>query len=197
MPTPAKPCSVLEAEGKSHRTKAELEKRREGEAALATGKKLKERSEVQSNPIAHKEFLRLNKLLETIGKNDAIYEAVINRYCLLHAECSDFEKKRESFYHSIEELETDKERLLEAGEMSLQAYFKMKNNLQNTIISLDKQVQAKRKMMFDIERENIMTIAAALRSIPKKAEPEENILAKVLMEWVCRKTEAINMQNGV
>lgn len=182
MPTPAKPCSVLEAEGKSHRTKAELEKRREGEAALATGKKLKERSEVQSNPIAHKEFLRLNKLLETIGKNDAIYEAVINRYCLLHAECSDFEKKRESFYHSIEELETDKERLLEAGEMSLQAYFKMKNNLQNTVISLDKQVQAKRKMMFDIERENIMTIAAALRSIPKKAEPEENILAKVLME---------------
>ena len=97
MPTPAKPVSVLEAEGKSHRTKAELEKRREGENALATGTSLKERPEVKKNEIAHKEFLRLNKLLKSIEKNDAIYEAVINRYCILHAECQDFQNRRNDF----------------------------------------------------------------------------------------------------
>lgn len=182
MPTPAKPCSVLEAEGRSHRTKAELQQRREGEAALATGKTLKERPEVKNTPVAHKEFIRLNNLLKTIGKNDAIYEAVINRYCMLQAECHDFEDKREAFYRNIVELETDKDQLVDSGEMSLSAYYKLKNNMQTTIISLDKQIQAKRKMMFDIERENIMTIAAALRSIPKKTDAEENPLLKVLRE---------------
>lgn len=182
MPTPAKPHSVLEAEGKSHRTKAELELRREGEAALATGKTLRERPEVKNHPVAHREFIRLNNLLKTIGKNDAIYEAVINRYCTLQAECRDFEIKRESFYHDIEELESDKDLLVDSGDMTLSTYYKLKSGMQANIISLDKQIQAKRKMMFDIERENIMTIAAALRSIPKKAEPEDNPLLKALME---------------
>lgn len=182
MPTPAKPVSVLEAEGKSHRTKAELEKRKEGEKALATGSSLKERPEVKSNEVAHKEFLRLNKLLKTIEKNDAIYEAVINRYCILHAECHEFEQRRSSFLHSIDELEADKDELIKSEQMSLSAYYKMKNNLQSAVISLDKQIQAKRKMMFDIERENIMTISAALRSIPKKVDVNENPLAKVLSD---------------
>lgn len=182
MPTPAKPVSVLEAEGKSHRTKAELKKRKEGEKALATGSSLKERPEVKNNEVAHKEFLRLNKLLKTIEKNDAIYEAVINRYCILHAECHEFEQRRSNFLHSIDELETDKDELIESGQMTLSAYYKMKNNLQSSVISLDKQIQAKRKMMFDIERENIMTISAALRSIPKKVDVNENQLVKVLSE---------------
>lgn len=182
MPTPAKPCSVLEVEGRSHRTKAELEQRREGEAALATGKTLKERPEVKSHPVAHKEFIRLNNLLKTIGKNDAIYEAVINRYCTLQAECHDFEIKRESFYCDLDELENDKNRLVDSGDISLSVYYKLKSGMQSNIISLDRQIQAKRKMMFDIERENIMTIAAALRSIPKKTDPEDNPLLKALME---------------
>ena len=80
MPTPPKPFSVLKSEKKSHRTKKELKLREEGEAALATGVAIRERPEVKKNPIAHKEFLRVNKLLKNIGKNDAIYEPVINRY---------------------------------------------------------------------------------------------------------------------
>ena len=182
MPTPAKPASVLEAEGKSHRTKAELEKRKEGEKSLATGSSLKERPEVKNNKVAHQEFLRLNKLLKTIEKNDAIYEAVINRYCILHAECHEFEERRDNFLRSIDELEADKDMLIDSDEMTLSAYYKLKNNLQSTVISLDKQIQTKRKMMFDIERENIMTISAALRSIPKKVDVNENPLAKVLSE---------------
>ncbi len=182
MPTPTKPFTVLTNEKKSHRTKAELDQRKKGEEALSTGTALRERPEVRSNTVAHKEFLRLNKLLKGIEKNDAIYEPVINRYCMLQAECFDFEDKRESFYQDIQELTTDKEKLIDSEEISLSAYYKMKNNMQATIINLDKQVQAKRKMLLDIEKENIMTIAAALRSISKKVDQDENPLLKALRD---------------
>lgn len=64
--------------------------------------------------------------------------------------------------------------------MSLSSYYKMKNNMQNTIIGLDKQIQSKRKMILDIEKENIMTIASALRSIPKKDEKAGSKLLEAL-----------------
>ena len=48
MPTPNKPAVVIRAEGRSHRTKAELELREKGEAALATGEPMKARKEVWS-----------------------------------------------------------------------------------------------------------------------------------------------------
>ena len=137
MPTPPKPYLVLKNEGKSHRTKAELKQREQGEKALATGTALKERPEVKSNPVAHKEFIRLNKLLKSIEKNDAIYESVINRYCMLQAECFDFEEKRESFYRDIQKLASDKDRLIDSGEISLSAYYKLKNNMQSQIIALE------------------------------------------------------------
>ena len=35
------------------------------------------------------------------------------------------------------------------------------------LLDVDRQIQAKRKMLFDIEKENAMTVASALRSIPK------------------------------
>lgn len=163
---PPKPFVVLTSEKKSHRTKAELETRKKAEEALVTGIKLKEWPEVKTNEIAHKEFKRVKKLLEKIGKNDGLHESVINRYALLRSECLEFEEKRERFYRSLEELEAGKA----AGEVDWLDYLKLKASYQGQIISCDKQIMAKRKMMLDIEKENLMTIAAALRSIPKKPD---------------------------
>jgi len=174
MPTPPKPYLVLKAEKKSHRTKAELKLREEGEKALVTGAALKERPEVKSNPVAHKEFLRLNKLLKAIGKNDAIYEAVINRYCLLQGECADYENTIMNLKQDLEELKENRH------SMDRVEYYKLKNDIEKLIDSKDRQLQTKRKMLFDIERDNCLTIAAALRSIPKKAEKNENPLLKAL-----------------
>lgn len=174
MPTPPKPYLVLKAEKKSHRTKAELKLREEGEKALATGVALKERPEVKSNPVAHKEFLRLNKLLKAIGKNDAIYEAVINRYCLLQGECADYENTIMNLKQDLEELKENRH------SMDGVEYYKLKNDIEKLIDSKDRQLQTKRKMLFDIERDNCLTIAAALRSIPKKAENKKNALLKAL-----------------
>jgi len=184
LPTQPKPYEVLKSERKSHRTKAELDKRKEEEEALISGKPIKARPEVKNNPSAHKEFLRINSLLKKIKKNDALYESVINRYCILYAECIDFEEKRDIFYHDLVELEEAKEELISNEEMSLSTYFKRKLDMHKTILSLEGTIQSKRKMLLDIEKENIMTIAAALRSIPKKVEEkeEDDPMAKMLAQ---------------
>ena len=174
MPTPPKPADLIMLEGKSHRTKKELRQRKKAEEDLLTGNRLRETKEVKENELAHKEFLRIRKLLEEIGKNDDLYSGVINRYCLLSAECKEFEEKRESIFRRQQELEE------RSGEMEFTDYLHMQNDLSKMLLSYDRQVQAKRKMMFDIEKENIMTIASALRSIPKKQETKKNALREAL-----------------
>lgn len=180
MPTPPKPASIIKMEGKSHRTKAEIRQREAGEKALLTGEKLKESKEVKENKVAHAAFLRLKKLYETIGKNDGLYENIINRYCILLAECKDFEEKRELFCSQLKELQDNKLVLLASEEMTNHQYYSLEIKMQNSILGLDKQVQAKRKMLLDIEKESIMTIASALRTVPKKKEEKKSELWEAL-----------------
>ena len=190
MPTPAKPFKVLTTENKSHRTKAELKMREEGEKSLSTDIELKERKEVRQNKVAHKEFKRVQKILKNIDKNDAIYEAVINRYCLLQAECFDLEERREECYNLISKLREeekeliaelkDRENIDELIDYKLE-YAKSLAKMMSSMSTIDKQIQAKRKMLLDIEKENVMTIASALRCVPKKEDREtDNPLLKVL-----------------
>ena len=174
MPTPPKPFVVLATEGKSHRTKAELEQRKKGEEALATGKQMKERLEVKENEVAHKEYQRVNKLLKTISKNDALYEPIINRYCLLQAECKQLEEERNKASERLDQLcvkEKEFENFNETKE-----YFRLIVDMEKILVNLDKAVQSKRIMLLNIEKECVMTIASALRSIPKKVEEDADPL---------------------
>lgn len=187
MPTPPKPYVVLTSEKKSHRTKKELKQRQQGESSLATGVALKERSNTKSNTVAHKEFRRINDLLKHIGKNDAIYEPVINRYCLIQAECAELEERREYFFRLIEGLKNAFEEIcddLDSDEKAdkLIEFTKEIAKLTGGMMSIDKMIQTKRKMLLDIEKENIMTIAAALRSIPKAEEKSSNKLLEALSD---------------
>lgn len=190
MPTPTKPFKVLTTEKKSHRTKAELKMREEGEKTLSTEIKIKERKEVKQNKVAHKEYKRIENLLKNIDKNDAIYEAVINRYCLIQAECYDLEERREEFYKLIFELKEESKKItdkMEAEDVYEETisehkleYAKTISKIMSSMLAIDKQIASKRKMLLDIEKENVMTIASALRSIPKKDKKDENPLLKVL-----------------
>lgn len=180
MGRPAKPYAVIIGEGKSHRTKAELEAKKKGEAAFATGQPIKEKPETKKNVVAHKEFLRLKKLLESIGKWDAIYENIINRYCSIYAECIEFEKYREDFYKDLWDMEDHRDDFFDGTADKTSTFYKLKSEMQKSIIDLDKQVQAKRKMLMDIEKENVMTIQSALRNIPKQEESAANPLLEAL-----------------
>ena len=180
MPTPSKPVNILKLEKKSHRTKKELVERERAELSLLTGTTLKETKEVRSNELAHREFIRIRKLLRTIEKDDDLYGAIINRYCLLHAECIEFKEKREKVYEQMQGLEQSKDSF-EAND-DLKTYYSMLITMQKNLLALDSQVQSKRKMLLDIEKENIMTIAASLRSIPKKSDKKKNSLLEALAD---------------
>lgn len=187
MPTPPKPFSVLKSEGKSHRTKKELKIREEGEKALSTGTSFKARQEVKKNKIAHKEFKRINELLKSIDKNDAIYEAVINRYCLIYAETIEFEEQKNKLYALVDNLENQFEKskeYLDDEKLAIETrhFARSIAGILASIVDLDKQLQPKRKMLLDIEKENIMTIASALRVIPKKPDGDsaKETILKVL-----------------
>lgn len=165
---PSKPTDLILLEGKSHRTAEEIKQRKEAEAALVTGKHMQIWAEVKANKKAAEEFERVRELLAVIGKDDALQEGVVNRYCLLRAECVDFEKKREIFMRSLSELKRE----YKANKLLPNQYFTLVGEMQKNVVGLDKQIMAKRNMMLAIEKENLMTIASALRSIPKKVEKQ-------------------------
>jgi hypothetical protein len=147
MPTPAKPISVIKQEGNKRRlSKAAIKHREQAEKKLTSKFSLQEWDIVKNDIIAHKEFLRIKKILKNIEKDDALHESSINRYCILHSECMKI---------------TDTLNFLEIGSDEWNV--------------LDAKLMQKRKMMLDIEKENIMTIASALRSIPKKPPEEKHV----------------------
>lgn len=172
MARPPKSIDVLTDQGASHLTKAEIQARKAGEAAFATGRAIRERAEVKADPVAHREFLRLRALLTEAGKNDALFEAVVNRYCLLQSECMAFEEQRERLLLSQEELSMER--------LEPEDAHKRRMELQRAMLALDKQVQAKRKMMLDIEKECALTVASAVRNVPKKPEKAQDSLLEVL-----------------
>lgn len=152
-----------------HATKEEIEQREAAEKSLLTGLPLLEQPKVAADKTAHAEFLRVVSILEKIGKNDALYENVINRYCVLRAECEKFEKMRERWEKNLAKLEKDRT-------MDPETSYRLQAQMQKSILDTDNRVQAKRKAMFDIEKECAMTVSSALRSIPKSAAAPKNPL---------------------
>lgn len=186
MARPAKPAAVIKSEGRSHRTKAEIKQREEAEADLDSGKKLAKRREVKDDPIANKEFARVKKLMCKIKKDDDRFSAVLNRYCMLYSECRRYENLIRDTEEEIEQLT---EEIAEAGFVTARErakatkeFIESKNKLLRQIAAFDGILMQKRKMMLDIEKENVMTVSAALRAIPKNAEKKENPLLAALRD---------------
>lgn len=187
MPTPPKPVGVLRMEGKSHRTKAELEQRERAEKAQMTGKRMKEAADVKADAVAHATWKRVAALLAAIGKDDALYEQCINRYCRLASEVEAdqreigrLEKMAEALDAAYAELEVEKDEYLQ----QMGKIMEMKAGCQSMLMR-------KRKMMMDIERENVMTVASSLRSIPKKTTDEQmdDPMSRMLAERMRGKTQ--------
>jgi phage terminase small subunit len=105
----SKPVQLIKLEGKSHRTKKELDHREKAEKSLYTGTSFKESPAVKSDPIAHKEFLRLKKLYKKIQYVDGLDEGIINRLCELVSRKHSIQLMIESAENNIEKLELFKE----------------------------------------------------------------------------------------
>jgi len=178
---PSKPAAVIEAEKKSHRTKAEIEQRKKGETALLSNSPLYERGEVKKNKLAHAEFLRVAELMQSIGKDDALYSSGLNTYCQLYAEISEMEHQKSEIAILAEELKEKFDTLPAMEYDDILQFTKQVTKLASMQLSIGSEIDKKRRLMLAIDKENVMTISAALRSIPKTPEKAENPLIKALM----------------
>ena len=161
MGRPSKPANVIQMEKKSHRTKRELAVRKAGEASTLSGHPLKEAPATKADPVAHKTYQTIRKMFKAIEKDDGLYSPMVNRYCKITSEA--------------EKLEADRartEKLLEE-DMDPKDYVEM----MRLLMSIDKELKSKRQQLFAIEKESCMTIASALRSIPKK--PEQSAMSEL------------------
>ena len=178
---PSKPAAVIEAEKKSHRTKAELEQRKKGETALLSNTPLYERDEVKKSKVAHTEFLRVAELMQSIGKDDALYSSGLNTYCQLYAEISEMEHQKSEIAILAEELKEKFDTLPAMEYDDILQFTKQVTKLASMQLSIGSEIDKKRRLMLAIDKENVMTISAALRSIPKTPEKAENPLIKALL----------------
>jgi hypothetical protein len=176
MARPSKTISLMTAEGRSHLTKAEKERRTAAESGLATGVPMRAGPEVKADADAAGMFRRIAGLLKKMGKNDAVYEAVINRYCLIFSECRGLEKRRAGIAADLADAEGGKF----SGDLNPVEVLELKGRLTRLATSVDKLIDEKRKMMFAIEKENIMTIAGSLRGVPKKVKSPADEVRKLL-----------------
>ena len=99
-------------------------------------------------------------------KDDVLFEGIINTYCLLLSEIEYFEERKVKIQQSLDELQDKK------FNMEFEMYIKLQSDLLNLFNVCDKKILEKRKMMLEIGKENVMTIASAMRSIPKKPNEE-------------------------
>lgn len=182
MARPSKPVALVDG----HRTKDELAARRDAEAAMLTHVPMKMQFQQKKHKIAAKEFKRIKILLATIGKDDALYEQIINTHCLLVEECEQIQDVRGQFINSKAELQEayhngecgdPEDRGVGAAE-----YYRLLAKLSQSVIGCDKQLMAKRKMLLDIDKENVMTVQSALRSVPKKPEKKQKTGMAAFME---------------
>ena len=180
MGRPSKPVAVIEAEGKSHRTKAELECRKAAEDAVLSHEPLFERAEVRRNELAHAEFERVAKLMDAIGKNDALYSSGLNTYCLLYAEIAELEEEKGYVQRLIDDISEAIEKINDAD--ALVQLSKTVDKLLAKKLSVGTTIDQKRRLMLAIDKENVMTVSAALRSIPKTPEKEVNPILAALSD---------------
>ena len=187
MARPSKPVSVIQNENKSHRTKKELASRKQAESGMLSGAEISKFPETKADRKASKEFDRVTEILSAIGKNDRMYETIINRYCIMLSECRNIEKLKKEMEKNIKNLSKSfKENMLQATltpeerAVLTSDFSKQICKLANTMLKYDKEIDKKRTMLLAIEKETGMTMAAALRTIPKQEEKETNALLQVL-----------------
>lgn len=179
---PPVPASVT----KGHLTKEEREMRENAEAALASSAPLTKWPSTKRKKFASEHFDRIVAAYGEIGMNDTLYEAVLNRYCTLLGECEELERKIPAIKRRIRKTEKTwderfREQMPEPKEIV--EFTKAISLLEKQANGLEMTLASKRGALLAIEKENVMTVLAKLRAVPKKApenDEDEDPMAAVL-----------------
>lgn len=176
MPRGRPPKALTMIEG--HLTKEQRSERERAEREFSSSVPFKKWPQTKKDSFASKHFDRIKKAFEEIGVCDVSFEAVINRYCIILGECAKLEKKIEESEKLRDDLDKEREN------MEAKEYASLAMAVEKDLYSKDCSLGAKRNALLQIEKENIMTVLAKLRAVPKKPkereeeDPMEAILAK-------------------
>ena len=185
----AKPIDLLQAEGRKHLTKAEIESRKSSEVHIGDHR-LKCPEFVKNDLTAYKkwkEVIALYKDVDFVGSGDA---GLLARYCKSFSEYQDLLQS----FQRIKEIHYDSEDLDEAldgtytddenQEKHLFSY-KVKKQLRdmisiNAILAIETAINKKMDMLIKMEDRLFLNPLSKIKSIPKKPEekPPESKWAK-------------------
>ena len=106
---------------------------------------------------------------------------------MLYSEIAALGEQLEILNKTADMLRETFEGLIDSGERDIEIneiihFEKSFTKLVAQRLSISSAIDHKRKMMLDIDKENVMTISAALRSIPKQPEKKENPLLSALRD---------------
>lgn len=167
---PSKPVQLIKSEGNTNRrTKKELDYREKAEKALYTGTTFREDPATKSDPVAHKEFLRLRKLYKQIEFVDGLDQQVINRYCQLRSQ----EEALHELYLSTKAKMDDAEDVINKLSVfdALEAVMTKQNQLRDKLLKLEDRL--------------FLNPVARMRAIPKQPpedEAKEDPMAKLFQK---------------
>ena len=154
----SKPTELILLEGKSHRTKAEIEYRKQAEETLYTGENFKETKQVKNNKVAHTEFLRLKRLYSKISFVDALDEQVINRYCLEISNQFRLEELLDKLEDKLDDADIEPKHLI---------------SLAKSISSILSNINKSKELLLKYEDRLFLNPAGRMRSIPKTPPKKE------------------------
>jgi phage terminase small subunit len=160
---PSKPVDLIVLEGKSHRTKEELNARRAAEAEMRVEGELKASKAVRASSIALAEFKRLKALYEGIAFVGALDQAILNRYCLALAMLEDLRGTARQMQDHLDALSE------EGNELDAQTLCA----LYRSIASVIGKIQAQEKQLRAYEDRLLLTPAGRIRAVPKKPPEKE------------------------
>ncbi|WP_163526624.1 P27 family phage terminase small subunit [Halobacillus ihumii] len=171
----SKPVQLVKMEGKSHRTKKELDHREKVEQSLYTGIKFKESPVVKSDPVAHKEFLRLKKLYKHIEYIDGLDERIINRYCNMVSQELSYSKQIDSLTEKLEDVESIEEEI----------------GIYKTIHNSTTKLNQIRDMLLKIEDRLFLNPTARVKAIPK-SPPEDDSKKSPMAQFMNKRSGGHN-----
>ncbi len=185
----AKPIELLQAEGRKHLTKQEIENRKESEIHFGDHK-LKCPEFVKNDLEAYrkwKEITRLYKGVDFVSSGDA---GLLSRYCKSFSEYQDLLAS----YQRIKEIHYDMKELDEALDSSYMDdenqekrcfSYKVKKQLRdmisvNALLSIEAAINKKMDILIKMEDRLFLNPLSKVKSIPKekKEEPQESKWAK-------------------
>jgi FAD/FMN-containing dehydrogenase len=166
MPNISMPIALID-NSRARKTKAEIAARAAWEKSLSTDEHMRMPRSVKANKEAAEHWKRLLKILGSVGMNEAFYENVLGRYCLLLAEHDQLAEERTKRQAAVDELYARKD------EMEAKDFFELLQSLAAMVDATDRKIVKKRDQLLAIEKENLLTVQGKLRAIPKKPEEKK------------------------